>query len=90
MGYAGENLETCVSLGLFICQGAVLPEEPQNPPDDPPSDDPSACNQKLCSLSPNRAQECRVFFAACVANTVRDDECLGAALAYCNFNADFH
>jgi len=92
--YAGEELETCVSLGLFVCRGAVLAEEPQEPPpppDDPPSDDPNVCNQKLCSLSPGRAQECRVFFAACLDNNpAREDDCLGAALAYCNFNADFH
>lgn len=87
--YAGEELETCVSLGLFVCRGAVLAEEPPPAPDDSPSDGADACSEKLCALSPNRAQECRVFFAACVANTVRDDECLGAALAYCNFNADF-
>jgi hypothetical protein len=118
--YAGEELETCVSLGLFICRGAVLPEEtPESPDPEPsatptvtpaatptggptgiptptptptvtPGDDQNVCNQKLCALSPNRAQKCRVFFAACVDNTARDDECLGAALAYCNFNADFH
>jgi hypothetical protein len=122
--YAGEELETCVSLGLFICRGAVLPEEPPaepsatptatptgeptgiptaTPTGEPtgtptptptptitPGDDQNVCNQKLCALSPNRAKKCRVFFAACVDNTVRDDECLGAALAYCNFNADFH
>jgi len=115
--YAGEELETCVSLGLFICRGAVLPEVTPEPPAEPsatptatptptggptgiptptptptvtPGDDKDVCNQNLCALSPNRAQECRVFFAACVDNHPAADECLGAALAYCNFNADFH
>jgi hypothetical protein len=89
-GYAGEDLETCVSLGLFICRGAVLPEEAQESPTEPPSSDPSVCNQKLCELNPKRAQKCRVFFAACIASSPRDDECLGAAKLYCNANSDAH
>lgn len=35
--YAGEELETCVSLGLFICRGAVLAEEPPAAPSPTPT-----------------------------------------------------
>ena len=86
--YAGEELETCVSMGLFVCRGAVLAEETPDsppPPDDPPGDGEHACNQNLCALSPGRSQQCRKFFAACLATQPQDDDCRGAALLYCKF-----
>jgi hypothetical protein len=84
--YAGEDLETCVSLGLFLCRGAVLAEETPDsppPPDDPPGDGEHACNQNLCSLDSGRSQRCREFFAACLVDHPAEDECLGASLLYC-------
>ena len=82
--FAGEDLETCVSLGLFICRGAVLPEDPPPPPEEPPTDDPNLCNRELCALSETQAQTCRDFFFACIAASPSDDECVGAALLFCN------
>ncbi len=82
--FAGEDLETCVSLGLFICRGAVLPEDPPPAPEEPPTDDPDVGDRNLCALSETQAQTCRRFFFSCIAASPSDDECVGAALLFCN------
>lgn len=82
-GYPGEDLETCVSLGLFICRGAVLAEDPPAAPEDPPTEEPNVCNQGLCALSEVQAQTCREFFFSCLNSTVVIDQCLGASLLFC-------
>lgn len=88
-GYSGEALETCVSLGLHICRGGGLAENPPPPPpdpEDPPTEIPNVCELALCALSPHRADECREFYFNCSgwSQTPQEDElCLGASLLYC-------
>ncbi len=82
--YAGEDLETCVSVGLFICRGAVLPEDPPPAPEEPPTDGPNLCNRDLCGLSATREQECRDFMFACLPQSLSGEECVGAALLFCS------
>ena len=64
--------DECIATGLVICRN-------------PDADAGGVCDYEACGTDPALNQECEAFMTNCLAISVSDDECVGAALLKCRF-----
>jgi hypothetical protein len=68
-----EDEDECAGGALLICEGG--------PPDD--VNPGNVCDRDLCADNTELADKCMNFFAACLANSIGERECLGGAFLIC-------
>jgi len=73
-----------VAFAMIACEEDAT--EPVDSGGVPPEDTNASnvCSRELCATNEALKQECQIFLAACLAESLGEEECVGAAWVICN------